>query len=174
MGKNDNNVAPTPEDLQKKVAELNEALAAEANSKKQLQDTLNEVSAGQSELAEKVADLTKENEALTSIAKDQEKQLEELNTENESLKEVNDQLSKDLASISEKSLQTLETKLSDGHKKAAKLSTETFEMNAVKYGFRYPSMMYQGKRVTNDDVMASEDLQKELVDAKHSMIKVVE
>lgn len=157
MGKNDNNVQPTAEDLQKKVAELEASLAASA----------------------------KEKNELTSIAKDQEKQLEELRAEhlrqdkqvealleeNASLKAVNAELSKELEKQSETNVQAAVDKAAATPKPV--LSTETFDVDGSEYGFAFPVMMYKGKRITNADVLASKDLQAELVNSKAGMVKAV-
>lgn len=130
-------------DLQKKIAELEASLAASATEK----------------------------DDLTSINLDQAKQLEELKAENESLKSVNDALSNEVKGLSEKSLQVLVEKAKK--KEKPKLSAETFEVEGTKYCFVSPVMMLKDKRVTNADVLASTDLQAQLVAAKSGMIKVV-
>lgn len=169
MGNEKNKAVLTVEELQAKVEELNKALSAEADSKKQLQDTLNDVSAGQRELAEKAAKLLQDNNDLTAIAQDQEKQLEALKAENEMLKAVNDELTNELEGISKKDLKAVVE--ASQTKAAPVLSTESFTVAGKSYGFNYPVMVYKGKRITNDDVLASTELQEELVAAGHSMIK---
>jgi predicted nuclease with TOPRIM domain len=144
-------------DLQKKIAELEASLEASA----------------------------KDNNDLTAIANDQAKQLEELNAEhirqdkqveallaeNETLKAVNDELSKELASLSENSLQAAVDKAKKTE--VPTLSAETFEVEETRYGFVSPVMMFEKKRITNADVLASKELQAKLVAAKSGMIKAV-
>jgi cell division septum initiation protein DivIVA len=91
--------------------------------------------------------------------------------ENETLKAVNDELSKELASLSENSLQAAVDKAKKTE--VPTLSAETFEVEETRYGFVSPVMMFEKKRITNADVLASKELQAKLVAAKSGMIKAV-
>lgn len=143
MAKAENNAPLTVEELQAKVAELQDA-----------------VTAGQ-----------KQKDDLTAIAQDQEKQLEALKAENETLKAVNIELTNELEAISKKDLKAVVQ--ASQEKTAPVLSKETFTVDGKSYGFNYPVITIKGKRITNDDVLASKELQAELVAANHSMIKAV-
>lgn len=138
-----NETAATPVNLEEKVAELEASLTASA----------------------------KEKDDLTAINLDQGKQLEALNAENESLKAVNAELSKELASFSEKNLEAVVEKAQK--QEAPKLSAETFKVDGKEYGFVSPVMMFKKVRITNADVLASPELQAELVNAKAGMVKAV-
>lgn len=153
----------SPEELQAKVDELQSALNAETAAKAKLQETLNEVSKGQGEVATNLAEALAKLEAA-------EKENASLSAENESLKAVNDELTNELEKASEKTLQEV---VNEAQKKETKLSTETFTVEGKKYGFNYPVMILGGKRITNEDVLASDELQVQLVAAKHSMLKAL-
>jgi septal ring factor EnvC (AmiA/AmiB activator) len=114
------------------------------------------------ELEAKVAELEKNNEQLAQ-------QKIDLLMENEQLKEVNEGLQSEIEKLSEK----IPAAEKAEEKKAAVLSTETFTHKGSKYGFNYPVMMFEGNRITNDDVLADKDLQAKLVAAGSSMLKKV-
>jgi len=149
MGK-ENNQAPPADDLQKKVAELESALAAEANASNALQLSLDSVTASNEQFA---------------------KLNEELRAENETLKAVNDSLTAEVEKLSEKDLQ----KVVDQAKAKPKpeLSKETFEVDGAKYGFVSPVMQFKKQVITCSDVLASKELQAQLVAANSGMIKKI-
>lgn len=47
--------------------------------------------------------------------------------------------------------------------KKPELSKSTFKVNKKEYGFAYPQIKLDGVIITNDDVLASKDLQEKLV-----------
>jgi regulator of replication initiation timing len=122
----------------------------------ELQDAFDKANATAAEAAKAQGELAEKNKALLE--------------ENEQLKAVNESLQEDLAKLSEKSLQE---KVTESQEKKVELSTKTFKVNGKEYGFNYPVMVYKGNRITNEEVLASEELQAELAAANHSMLKAL-
>ena len=53
------------------------------------------------------------------------------------------------------------------------ISHETFEHEGIVYGFVYPGINYKGEVITADHILASKNLQEELVKIKSGMLKKI-
>jgi hypothetical protein len=53
------------------------------------------------------------------------------------------------------------------------ISTETFELSGQQYGFALAKMNFKGKLITSAEVLADDELQKQLIAMKSGMIKAL-
>ena len=111
------------------------------------------------ELAVKVAEITATNAKLVEANK-------KLGEDNKALKSVNKSLQAEVVAATDTKAQP-------------KTSTEpithvgkTFEVDGKKYGINYPKVtLKDGKAITADTIVADKELQAQLVEEKHSIIK---
>lgn len=110
-------------------------------------------------------------------AKQEEKQLtveellaqnEQLQAENETLIKVNEQLTLQIEELSKTDVKSL-----PAVKKATDYKTASFVLDGVEYGFNFPRITIKKASIGVDEVLASADLQQELVAAKNAMIKAL-
>lgn len=121
------------------------------------------------QLQAKVAELEDSLKAEKAANINLQMQLNAAVDENNDLKTVNENLVKEVTNISEKSMQLLVNKAAEKAKET--VSTETFEVEGETYGFVSPVCMYKGQRITATEVLASKELQAELVANKIGLIK---
>ena len=74
----------------------------------------------------------------------------------------------------QKEIQNLPAAKAEPVEKASAVSAETFEHFGKVYGFAYPSVLLDGDVITADHVLASRELQAQLVDMESGFLKLIE
>lgn len=54
---------------------------------------------------------------------------------------------------------------------ASPLTAHRFTLDGETFGFKYPAVMYKGQKITPVEIMADENLQRELLGIKSGMLK---
>lgn len=85
---------------------------------------------------------------------------EELEVELDAAIKVNTELTKEVAGIELKPAMPT-------------LSDNTFKVGKTTYAFAIHAVIFEGQKITNADVLGSQDLQKKLVEMQSGMIKEV-
>lgn len=103
-----------------------------------------------------IAKLEHENTDMKGLLDIEKAKVETLEAELNSTLEVNKALTLEVERISTTSAEPFPSKSS--------VSADTFELAGKTYGFAYHATIFHQEKITADEVLASKDLQQELVD----------
>ncbi|MFC4230587.1 hypothetical protein ACFOW1_01705 [Parasediminibacterium paludis] len=117
-----------------------------------------------------MATLQEQVTALTAANADLQVKLDAANVEIDTLTKVNENLQEQVITLSQAA-----------PKAAAEIakpqvSKETFVVDGKKYGFHpsTPAVLFDGQKITATEVLASQDLQKALIEAEASFIQLLD